>query len=445
MSSDLLQIASSGARAARAALDVTAQNIANAGTEGYVRRTMTVAEMAGSNFASSIGDVSLFGAGPAQIKRNADVFRQAETRRTASDAARADAQVTGLENLSNAVEQSNVFPAITAFESSLQQLASNPNDPSLRASAMEAARTMSQSFNIAGTSLDAVGQQLQFEATDGVNQVNQLAQNLASLNNKIATDTDPAMNQSVLLDQRDAILQKLASFGDVTTTIAIDNTVKVQMGGASGPVLVQGGNANALAMTTAANGTISFTLGGAPLTLGGGALAGKAQALTTYANAVSRLDGIASALATAANTTQAGGVALDGTAGVAMFSGTTAKTLTMVLSSGSQIATAPAGAGANSRNSANLTALQTALNNAGVSSGTDSLLFDLSASVQGATTTRDALDAIAANAKTAMEASSGVNLDDEAANLLRFQQAFQASGKVIQVASTLFDTLLNIH
>ncbi|MBS0277394.1 MAG: flagellar hook-associated protein FlgK, partial [Proteobacteria bacterium] len=75
----------------------------------------------------------------------------------------------------------------------------------------------------------------------------------------------------------------------------------------------------------------------------------------------------------------------------------------------------------------------------------DSLLFDMSAATQGATTTRDALDAIAANAKTALEAASGVNLDDEAANMLRFQQAFQASGKVMQVASTIFDTLLNIH
>jgi flagellar hook-associated protein 1 FlgK len=39
---------------------------------------------------------------------------------------------------------------------------------------------------------------------------------------------------------------------------------------------------------------------------------------------------------------------------------------------------------------------------------------------------------------------SGVNLDEEAANLLRYQQAYQASGKVMQVASQLFDTLLSL-
>ena len=41
------------------------------------------------------------------------------------------------------------------------------------------------------------------------------------------------------------------------------------------------------------------------------------------------------------------------------------------------------------------------------------------------------------------EAVSGVNLDDEAANLVRFQQAYQAAAQLISVANSLFDTLLN--
>jgi flagellar hook-associated protein 1 FlgK len=39
---------------------------------------------------------------------------------------------------------------------------------------------------------------------------------------------------------------------------------------------------------------------------------------------------------------------------------------------------------------------------------------------------------------------SGVNLDEEAANLLRYQQAYQAAGKMMQIASTMFDTLLSL-
>ena len=44
----------------------------------------------------------------------------------------------------------------------------------------------------------------------------------------------------------------------------------------------------------------------------------------------------------------------------------------------------------------------------------------------------------------AQQALSGVNLDEEAANLLRYQRAYQAAGKALQVASTLFDTLLSL-
>ena len=47
-------------------------------------------------------------------------------------------------------------------------------------------------------------------------------------------------------------------------------------------------------------------------------------------------------------------------------------------------------------------------------------------------------------ATQAQQSLSGVNLDEEAANLLRYQQAYQASGKMIQIASTLFQTVLDL-
>ena len=47
-------------------------------------------------------------------------------------------------------------------------------------------------------------------------------------------------------------------------------------------------------------------------------------------------------------------------------------------------------------------------------------------------------------ANTAMQSESGVNLDEEATNLLRYQQAYQAAGKMMQIASQLFSTLLQL-
>ena len=58
--------------------------------------------------------------------------------------------------------------------------------------------------------------------------------------------------------------------------------------------------------------------------------------------------------------------------------------------------------------------------------------------------TRDALRTVADSAQLALSQETGVDLDQEAANLLRFQQAFQANGRVIQAAADVFDTILGI-
>lgn len=56
----------------------------------------------------------------------------------------------------------------------------------------------------------------------------------------------------------------------------------------------------------------------------------------------------------------------------------------------------------------------------------------------------EASTALLKQATAAQQNVSGVNLDEEAANLLKYQQAYQASGKVMQIASSLFDTLLSL-
>ena len=56
----------------------------------------------------------------------------------------------------------------------------------------------------------------------------------------------------------------------------------------------------------------------------------------------------------------------------------------------------------------------------------------------------EASNALLAQARNAQQEVSGVNLDEEATNLLKYQQAYQAAGKVMQMASTLFDTLLSL-
>ena len=158
-----------------------------------------------------------------------------------------------------------------------------------------------------------------------------------------------------------------------------------------------------------------------------------------------QLDTIATGLIATVNTAQASGAALDGSAGQPLLSGSDAGSIALAIEDGRAIATAPAGAGANSRDASNLATMRNALGAADPAGALDALLFDISGTVAGRTVTRDALDTIAGNARIALSAQAGVNLDQEATNLIRYQQAFQASSKAIQIASNIFDTLLGLR
>lgn len=445
MASDLLAIARSGTRAARAALDVTAQNIANASSEGYVRRSVDLAEVSASTVIGKAGGTVFAGVRVSGVSRNADAFRQAEVRRTGSDAARATAEITGLEDIEAAIEQSGVFEASVKFEGSLQQLLADPTSGPLRASVLESGRTLASSLNVTAKSLDATGEGLRFEAQGGVDQVNLLASELAKVNNRLARVSGSTADQSTLLDQRDTLLQKLSEKVDISTTFSSNQTVEVKLGGANGPSLVSGTTAGTMAMQTAANGTIGFTLDGAGVTPAAGSLAGTGQALVQLADTRGRIDAVAASVIGAVNGAQASGADLNGDAGQPLFSGTNASTIALATNDPAKIATAPAGAAAKSRDAGNLNVLRQAFAAADPSGGLDKALFNVSNAVAGRTLTRDALVAIADSANTALQSQAGVDLDQEAVNLVRYQQAFQASGRIMQVSNELFDTLLGIR
>lgn len=77
-----------------------------------------------------------------------------------------------------------------------------------------------------------------------------------------------------------------------------------------------------------------------------------------------------------------------------------------------------------------------------IGSGFGQLVAQVGASTAQARIGLDAQTALRNQAQQAQQSVSGVNLDEEAANLLRFQQSYQASARVIAIADTLFQTLL---
>ncbi len=107
---------------------------------------------------------------------------------------------------------------------------------------------------------------------------------------------------------------------------------------------------------------------------------------------------------------------------------------------------AQSGTGTDNANALALAQLQTtgvlSGGTASVSTAFSTLVGQIGTTVQSATTTQTALQAVATQANQTAQSTSGVNLDEEGAKLIQWQQAYTAAGRVISVADSLFTTLL---
>ena len=77
------------------------------------------------------------------------------------------------------------------------------------------------------------------------------------------------------------------------------------------------------------------------------------------------------------------------------------------------------------------------------SGAVEGLIADVATSTRTAQVSRDAEAVVHSSDVDAQDSVSGVNLDEEAANMLRYQQAYAAAAQIIAVANQMFDTLLN--
>ena len=444
--SGLMTIGKSGAIAARAALDITGQNIANASNENYSRRSVEMLEVASTGALGLNSSASLGGVRAGRVLRSSSLFLQNEVRRTTSDESRANAELTGITNANRAIEQAGIYTSLIEFEASLTHLSSDPLDGALRAAVVENGNTLVQTFQIASDGLDVARQEMYFKAADDVEQANLLTGELARTNVNLARALDGSTNKVALLDQRDSLLRQLSEITGINVEYDSLGRVNVRLGDSTGPQLVQGTSSTDMAVSVNGSNQLDITVGGSAVAPDTGKLAGYELALEQINAFETSLDEVALGIINTMNDAQAAGIAPDGSTGTAFFSGTGAADISVEITTGSLIATAPAGASVNSLDTSNLDALRTALASADAPIGMmDTLLYDISAKVSGREVTRDALATIAESAEIALSSETGVDLDNEAANLIRYQQAFQASGRVIEVANTLFDTMLGIR
>ncbi len=441
MTSSLIQIGKSGAMAARSALELTAQNIANASNPDYARRSLSLEEVASRGSIGQEPGGVLSGVRPDQVLRTTSVFLQNEARRTSGDLARAQAELAGLANAESAVEQAGIYPAIVDLEASLSRLASDPLGGPLRAAVLEDADRLAQTFRIATDGLDVAEADLRFQAAASVEQANLIAAELARTNVGIARSKPGSSQMAVLHDQRDALLRDLSSLVGASSSFDALGRVSVQL---DGQPLVSGTQSGVLALTDNPDGSFALSVNGTAVALTSGSVLGRSQASQALTDLRGELDSLAGSVISTLNTAQASGSAADGSAGQPFFIGTGAANISVALTGTAQIATAAAGSPAGSRDISNLQALRDALATGGPASQADAVLFNLSSAISARSVTRDALRTIADTAQIALSAETGVDLDQEAANLLRYQQAFQANGRVIQAAADIFDTILGL-
>jgi flagellar hook-associated protein 1 FlgK len=446
MPTAIFTIGRSGLTTSRRSLELTAQNVANAANPDYSRRNLTQGELVmtgsiGTNAVDSLGGVR-----PGIIERAESALVQRQARDASSALSAAQAEFFALREAESALETSGVFAGIVDFEAALTKLQSNPTEPALRLSAVEAGRKLAANFRVANGTLANARSLVQAEAGAEVLTVNELAKELAEINADLVGAREGTAGRAALLDARDKALRGLAEQFGIQSTINANGTADVTLAGTPSVALVTGATAQAVSVTFAANGTATFAVGAISFVPSGGAMAGRASALADMANVQTGLDSIAASAITIANAAQAAGVGFDGTPGQPLFAGTGAGDIDVVLASANGLATAPAAAPAGSSNTANLAALIAALSApSGPATGADTLLLGLSSRVSALEIRSEGLAIVSASAEAELLRETGVDLDTEAANLIRMQQAFEANSRVIQVAAELFDTILGLR
>ena len=215
----------------------------------------------------------------------------------------------------------------------------------------------------------------------------------------------------------------------------------------SNPVVRQGATLGELNLTVTDDSLLDPV--GYDITLGGGGYSVtelSTGTVTNYAN-LAALNGAGLGF------TLAAGVPAP-VAGESWSIGNQARGMGMAITDTSQIAAAGAGAGGpgDNQNALALGALQTAaLLNFSGGAFTDSLGAAYNRSVNRTASlaaqddfNRDAFDSLVQSAVDARQSQVGVNLDEEAVNLVRYQQAYQAAARTMQIASSLFEELLNV-
>lgn len=449
-----LNTAYTGLVAARRGLDVVGQNIVNANVEGYTRQRVTLGSVEAVGNRFSAGAVAGQGVSVTGIARLGDAMLDNQVRSTAGSYGFANVRATSFSRLESSLREpgeGGLSARFDAFAAAWQDVANQPGEAAPAAVLLNEAKALAG--RIAAGQDEASGEWSRVRADlDGlVAEVNDAAAGIAELNGQIRKGTAQGVSVNELVDQRDRLAASLAELTGASVRHGEGGMVDVVVDGNS---LVAGTKTHALraeggsSMSDAAGSPVRvmWADSGRAVATGGEAgglvsLLASAEDGGPIASAAAQYDALATKLADAVNALHATGTAPDGSTGTDFFAiGTPPATTLTVLPTGA--AGIAAGTGGADASVADRIADLFGRPGAADRDWSD-FVTTFAAASKAATSSAKVAQTAATNALGAQAAGASVDMDEENINLLMYQQAYQASARVLSAVDEALDTLIN--
>lgn len=431
----------SGLNAANAGMLTVSNNVANANVAGYSRQSIQL--------ATATSGVELI-----DIDRIVNGFLNQDIWRSQSDLNAYQTMETHVGMMEQVVgnDSLNLESAINDIESAFNMAMSSPADPAFRQQIVSSSEGVVAKVSQLNGAIEDLRTRVSNELSFAAREANSFIQRIGELNAQVTRSE--AMNQptATLRDQREQLINELSAY--IAVDVYEDATGSASLSTVNGAPLVSGTD---IAQINVVGSQVSIDLSGRTFSVAnniGGRIGGGLDALHQFIEPqLSSLNTMVSNMADQVNTSLSEGYDLNGDVGVALFEYDAANPLA-TLSMGNDITPErlalagrvpdgsggwlPAGGTGNNGNIANITeVLSTATGDY------SSIIGELAIFSQQITNSKETAQGLNDNSIASRDAVSGVNLDEEAANLVQYQRLYEANARVIGVAEETFRALLN--
>jgi flagellar hook-associated protein 1 FlgK len=215
-----LSNALSGMKIGQNALDVLSGNVANAGTPGYHKRSISVID--------SLGAKSTYARQGALTRTFNQSLEQHHTR-AVSDSSFASVRAGYLDRLQTLFGMPGTTGSLdsvfSAFETSLTSLTSSPDNFANRADTVQKAQELAGALNRLSGDVQSLRQEIEAKISTSVADINNQLQALEKINNRLADQGIDPSSRATLLDQRDRLVGTLSEQMDLRVSYRSDDTV----------------------------------------------------------------------------------------------------------------------------------------------------------------------------------------------------------------------------